>query len=102
MNTPDITISGCIPPCDWLMADESFQQAGVGLVKSGWVYGWVNGGSGENGEALGSALPQPERPLCTFDARASHFVTHKYTKHTEILAKGANLIYTHFLFFSQL
>lgn len=31
-------------PYDWLIADDSFQQAGVGLARRGWMAGWVGGG----------------------------------------------------------
>lgn len=28
---------------DWLIADDSFEQAGVGLARRGWMGGWVGG-----------------------------------------------------------
>lgn len=39
INTPVILIGGCVPLRDWLVADDSFQQAGVGLARRGWVSG---------------------------------------------------------------
>lgn len=53
---------------------DSFQQAGVGLENGGWVYGWVSGGGGKNGEAFVKLSPTASRAWIVSGCRV--FVTH--------------------------
>lgn len=64
-----------MPLCDWLIADDSFQQAGVGLAKERRV------GGGEKGEQeVGVKLsPTPCTLMCS--AVVQRAVSHKSTQH---------------------
>lgn len=66
INTPVILIRGRVPRRDWLMADDSLRQAGVGLAEErvggcvGWFLGGGGGGGGKKRQGGGSkALPLP-------------------------------------------
>lgn len=54
-----------MPQCDWLIADDSLQQAGVGLAKEGRVGGGEKGGAGGGSKAFSHRMFAYVRCCCT-------------------------------------
>lgn len=88
INTPVILIRGCVPPCDWLMPDDSFQQAGVGLARrrGGWAGRWWWWWWWKRGEQEVGVKLSPTHPYacvrCCCESMLSLSLTHTHNINT--------------------
>lgn len=67
-----------MPPCDWLIADDSFQQAGVELAREGgrWVGGCLGGEKGEQKVGVKKLSPTACTPVLLSEHAVHRAQTH--------------------------
>lgn len=85
-----------MPLCDWLIADDSFQQAGVGLAKERRV------GGGEKGEQEVGVKLSPTACTLMCSAVVQRAVSHKSTQHKYLQTESTSSIHLLIVFSAHL